>query len=127
MKRRIEFRAWDKKYREMITNVETSTRWAFMPVPKSEDDEYVLMQFTGKTDYTTAFAPSDCKDDDNEIYEGDILAVVLADGIGFNGEVYFNEDDGQWRIAGKGHDIPLYCNFHMIIAGNIYQNPELLK
>lgn len=61
----------------------------------------------------------------NEIYEGDILLLILKEGS-FIGEVYFN-DIRDWGIRNGNMNFNTYWHFHSTtikIIGNIFQDKE---
>ena len=126
--REIKFRAWDKKYSEMIftgfhvlgevtafsqieqylferkqvDNIPTIERW----------NDIELMQFTGLKDKNG-----------KEIYEGDIC---LTDEAGWKGIVIYNRD--LFMLKDKYGGYSSLCNWERFeIIGNIYENQDLLQ
>lgn len=81
-------------------------------------------QFTGRHDHSTAFAPNETKG--VEVYGGDIVAAhfyYMNELIQCNMEVYFNDDELQWKLRTDKYDVPMHeCNY-MIVKGNVYDNP----
>jgi len=85
-------------------------------------------QFTGRYDHSTAFAPKGTTE--VKVYEGDVVAAhfyYMNELIQCNMEVYFNEDELQWKLRTDKLDVPMHeCNY-MIVKGNIHDNPELVN
>ncbi len=129
----INFRIWDKEYKEMLydpvhmlstegrayCNYETGKIKAW---PK---DTYVIMQFTGLLDKNS-----------KEIYEGDILEITLLSGFKYLGEVKWDQlrvtycleyswGNRQTLSFFADNILPKTSEYTKII-GNIYENPELL-
>lgn len=112
MKRRLEFRAWDKKNKRILKNCYLGKVEIYY-----ENNEYdagnvlmsncEIMQFTGLLDRNG-----------KEIYEGDIVKCHKCDG-----QIYcilWNEYHTGWgfiKSEAEGFEI----------IGNAYENPELLK
>ena len=121
MNREVEFRAWLTKYNKMV-NIYSWNIWQEYFMCSEYDSEFYLdetpiMQYTG------------LKDKNNkEIYEGDILFESF-------GERYYKVvfENGSFRAEFKG-DFEEY-SFDLIdvvaqgceVAGNIYENPELME
>ena len=121
MNREFEFRAWLTKYNKMV-NIYSWNIWQEYFMCSEYDSEFYLdetpiMQYTG------------LKDKNNkEIYEGDILFESF-------GERYYKVvfENGSFRAEFKG-DFEEY-SFDLIdvvaqgceVAGNIYENPELME
>lgn len=76
-------------------------------------DDYPLMQYLGRGK------------DDVELYESDI---VVYDGDIKDPDCYYEIkwDDGMHGFT-LGDDIPISDMEHLVVLGNIYQNPELLS
>lgn len=120
--RQIKFRAWDKEEKFMLQDIqsmydgscnhkETEERYGWISCFDSfiDDDNYVVMQYTGVKDKNGT-----------EIYEGDIVS---------NG-VFLATVEYLANLAGH---YPFSCELKSIypdeceVIGNIYENPELLK
>lgn len=129
--REIKFRAWDKVNKIMQYS---GIIWGDYDFPALSELNYGdniynlsnLMQYTGLKDKNG-----------KEIYEGDIIPIVIED-LGrsiktVNGVVKFKQ--GQWNIE-YFHPFQkeMYiCNLYRLlerrekeVLGNIYENPELL-
>ena len=103
------------------------THWA-IETPAYLVDPSTVGQFTGRHDHSTAFAPTETKG--VEVYSGDIVAAhfyYMNELIQCNMEVYFNDDELQWKLRTDKHDVPMYECDYMHVKGNIHDNPELLK
>lgn len=80
-----------------------------------EGSPFIVQQFTGLKDAQG-----------NEIYEGDILKHDI--GLGpIYWEVIWNSEAGQWQTTKEhGGNIGSWFD-NYLVAGNIFENPELLK
>ena len=132
-----KFRAWDKTENKMW-NVETiyiEDEWvkvndgSIYGITKDLVRDYVLMQSTGLKDITG-----------DEIYEGDIVKVLVHDiepkimkDKMYIGVVAYNQGtfdikiskDTYLGIIPEMYMLDIDCVFR--ILGNIYENPELLE
>lgn len=119
--REIKFRAWDKEKKKMefvgaidwtenekIITCNTSTTKHYSFQEGEQEDDFVLMQYTGLKDKNG-----------KEIYEGDIVKM-LVDSL--NGE---ENVEVKWRKEGFWQYFNGFDNCEVV--GNIYSNPELLK
>mgnify|MGYP001600957513 CR=1 FL=1 len=130
MNRPIKFRAWDKIDNLLLDCVEINfhQKWVALVYNNGEGGELQqrkfgdieLMQFTGLTDKNS-----------KEIYEGDILqyqAQWINGGthgdVTENLEVRFNDGAFTTKLELLGNGLR---RREMIVIGNIYENPELLK
>jgi uncharacterized phage protein (TIGR01671 family) len=133
MNRQLKFRVWDKLAERMIYPHNDNQQHFIIDLNGrfhnlqngSGGDDYVIQQYTGLTD-----------NNDNPIYEGDILMYKTGSipTTGVIGQVLYEADEGgyifQWERKGPNqHHINLNCDvaFESVIIGNILENPELLK
>lgn len=123
------FRAWDKKFKEMV-QVDAlvfeeqiiKVTYKNGNVAKEDLKNYVLMQSTGLRDKS-----------EREIFEGDILKVT--DQHSWLEVVSFNKDKAMFvskETKRKVEETPLHDLFNtdifeVEIVGNIYTNPKLAE
>ena len=124
MNRPIKFRVWDHILSEWIK----SDQLVLRPNGSVTDGSILIdskyIQFnTGLTD-----------NNDDPIYEGDILKNPYDVSNNIIGQVLYESDYGgyifQWKRRGQDYKITnLNCDvaFESVIIGNILENPELLK
>ncbi len=126
MSREIKFRAWDGAAMVHPAYVDKHGQWyrSDAAIEACEVEQArLLMQFTGLLDCNY-----------KEIYEGDILKGEYPN----IGKVEFGEHHtstdyyaclayGWFLKAPNGNTYSLAGRENFVIAGNIYQNPELLK
>lgn len=112
--REYKFRVWDginMTYPEMISILDGGKYWQIRPNDNYDSENHPLMQYTGLKDKNGV-----------EIYEGDIISIESeAPQI-----VKWNQELGRWGmsfIEGATTNIPK----NAFVAGNIYENKELLK
>lgn len=122
-----KFRAWDRIKKRMFLVLEIDyenelvsdeTYWNTIPF-----DDVKLMQFTGLKD-----------ENGREIYEGDIIRFFDCDGDGYtvpvvwdNDYACFSVDWGSNMLTSFDYLEEFYTDLKDIeVAGNIYENPELL-
>nr|DAS92262.1 MAG TPA: YopX protein [Caudoviricetes sp.] len=118
------FRAWDKEYKEMV-QVDAlvfdeqiiKATYKNGNVVKEDLKNYVLMQSTGLRDK-----------DGKEIFEGDI--VKMAKNV-YSELTYYEvvrHRGGAYRLESKRYGCELWLRHtDCEIAGNIWENPELLE
>jgi len=131
MNNRSKFRVWDKLAERMIYPHNDNQQHFIIDLNGrfhnlqngSGGDDYVIQQYTGLTD-----------NNDDPIYEGDILKNHYDVGNNIIGQVLYESDHGgyifQWKRKGRGQDYKnLNCDvaFESVIVGNIFENSELLK
>ena len=130
MTREIKFRAWDKKNKLFITNDDEVKeymigldgklyRMDFYSNILGEEDgiliwnelkDIILMQYTGLVDKNG----KDIYEGDIVKYDGELTTVIFCYGS------FFLEKFNFWSSDWVNAD-------NMIVKGNIYDNPELLK
>jgi hypothetical protein len=126
-KRKIKFRAWHKKKKEMFfPDVHYGVNWDLAgdillhwwegkPYKKNYlKDNIELMQYTGLKDKNGK---------GKEIYEGDILMFETGERQGYMKEVVF--EDGKFKPIAD--ELKSFSDLDCEIIGNIYENPELLE
>ena len=114
MKRKIKYRAWNKKNKCMITfnNMERCDV-SFYEMARGKYG-FILMQYTGEKDKNR-----------KEIYEGDIVYSQINNRD--KCKVIFR--DGAFGYIGKEKTFYEFNegNIYLEVIGNIYKNKELLK
>ena len=129
--RKIKFRAWDKTRNYMswgnsnlMINFGGLKMWQFAndpPTPVDQGD-YILMQYTGLKD----------KKNEQEIYEGDIVRVVIEELFNDFEEVGVIEfKNGSTYIDFPNRGVGIWAGSDSVniieVIGNEYGNPELLE
>lgn len=118
------FRAWDKEFKEMV-QVDAlvfdeqiiKATYKNGNVVKEDLKNYILMQSTGLTDKNG-----------KEIFEGDV--VKMAKNVYSEPTCYevVRHRGGAYRLDSKQYGCELWLRHtDCDIAGNIYENPELLE
>jgi uncharacterized phage protein (TIGR01671 family) len=133
MSNRLKFRVWDKLAERMIYPHNDNQQHFIIDLNGqfhnlqngSGGDDYVIQQYTGLND-----------NNDDPIYEGDILKNHYDVGNNIIGQVLYEADHGgyifQWKRIrkGRGQDYKnLNCDvaFESVIIGNIFEHSELLN
>jgi uncharacterized phage protein (TIGR01671 family) len=131
MNRQLKFRVWDKLAERMIYPHNDNQQHFIIDLNGrfhnlqngSGGDDYVIQQYTGLND-----------NNDDPIYEGDILKNHYDVGNNIIGQVLYESNHGgyifQWKRKGRGQDYKnLNCDvaFESVIVGNIFEHSELLK
>ena len=131
MNRQLKFRVWDKLAERMIYPHNDNQQHFIIDLNGrfhnlqngSGGDDYVIQQYTGLTD-----------NNDDPIYEGDILKNHYDVGNNIIGQVLYESDHGgyifQWKRKGRGQDYKnLNCDvaFESVIVGNKFEHSELLN
>jgi uncharacterized phage protein (TIGR01671 family) len=125
MNRQLKFRVWDKLAERMIYPHNDNQQHFIIDLNGrfhnlqngSGGDDYVIQQYTGLND-----------NNDDPIYEGDILKNHYDVGNNIIGQVLYEADHGgyifQWKRKGRGQDYKnLNCDvaFESVIVGNIFE------
>ena len=125
--REIKFRAWDREKEKMyeVENIcfygHKSVTLQYNPVIKKAIEDIEIMQCTGMKDSTG-----------KEIYEGDIVVVGQDTGNKYDRYIMTFNDDSHSYLAKQqgtlgGYIGPGYWNDKLVVIGNIYDNPELIR
>jgi len=117
----IKFRAWHKKLKHMLPNIQNhigNSDWAFGFLIK--DEKVIVMQFIGLKDKK-----------DKEIFEDDIVRISNVNS-GIEGKIF-----EPFTIVVKYiNELAFYnisdyiienAEFALEVIGNIHQNPELIN
>lgn len=128
-----KFRAWLKQYKEMVDEVNDMTFFEgnleFIGCRTANGvsfqycaDDIILMQSTGLHDKNG-----------KEIFEGDILAIETDEGI-LNVNIFWDSKHALFMFESKKYnekdllaELVEDNTYPFEIAGNIYENPELLE
>lgn len=123
MNREIKFRAWNKKekYMEPVDDLQMFSNQLSIGMLSKDyflgKDDVELMQYTGLHDKNG-----------KEIYEGDILRIIVNNNIEKICAVEFK--NGIFGVMfSKQRELTAFPHFYNTtfeIIGNIYDNPELL-
>lgn len=107
---RLIFRAWNKKEKRMYSPEEIDQMNLFNLI--TDEDTWDIMQFTGVCDKNGFL-----------IFEKDIVEYKIPSCPTISKELVFFADGAFLK---DGHAISSYRN-KTILAGNIYENPELIS
>lgn len=117
MNRPIEFRAWDKEEKRMLSYAEYCSVYSYAESAELsfwlQSTDYELMQFTGLLDKNGV-----------KIFEGDLCQYFKDDLL----LVEWHQPDTQFklkRLNGIKECLRFDCDIEVI--GNCFQNPELLE
>lgn len=140
--REIKYRAFDKKGDGMFYNVQDGisfddgSRYTFDQFlnPKEDDiHEWVIMQFTGRTDKTPPWADKPVEGS-IDLYEGDIVEgwVSRWPDKKTRGWIEYNNHAQAFQLRYEncfnGHVNEFLHQYHFFDKiGNIYEHPHLLK
>lgn len=132
--RELKFRVWDNLKKEWVSN---KNIWRMKTDPngigeihpntfywKQHPQAFTIQQYTGLKDKNGV-----------EIFEGDIMRTLNYDSrkdedIYMYGEVYYNEDLAAFMKKYSIFKDPMYLlstDIFSEVAGNIFDNPELIK
>lgn len=124
-----KFRAWDKEFKEMVhvnalvfDEQVIKATYQNGNIVKEDVKNYELMQSTGLKDKNG-----------KEIFEGDILAIETYEGI-LNVNIFWDRKHALFMFESKKYnekdllaELVEDNTYPFEIAGNIYENPELLE
>ena len=122
---RCKFRVWNKRTKEMIVDVGD----AIMPHLCADGKLRIAYDNADVTDDLVIMFSTGTRDKaGKEIFEGDV--VRLGDTADYDAQVLWIPEHASYGCQAKGKLVPYCCNIRGIecfaVAGNIYQNPELL-
>lgn len=119
--REIKFRAWNDKAKKMYYDVDlVNSQWLIEGHYLIYSDKDDIMQYTGLKDKNG-----------KEIYEGDILDVLLNSMLRLHLKVKFS--DGSYWVVGKDYESRRYAYritevlHEAEVIGNIYENKYLIN
>lgn len=116
----LKFRAWNKREQRMFLISDLDTRNQVI-LDNSYNiypfDEVELMQSTGLYDKNG-----------KEVFEGDIVVEEYHDSLNY-GRVFYSEKKACYRVEFKNlvNGFDLADVAVKFVAGNVYENPELLE
>ena len=107
--RKIEFRAWNVHYEKMYN-------WGNVGKGVFDNDDYVIMQFTGLTDKNGV-----------KIFEGDVVKVP-TEWNSLIGVVEYNDYLASFNawLQNRKEGCFLITDEDIEVIGNIFENPELI-
>jgi hypothetical protein len=117
----IKFRFWNKIARRF----QPSSKYAIDGEGKLVAYDYEMHAYDDPVDFSRTIIVAQQYTGFSDIYEGDILKYET--GLGpIYWRVYWNSEDGQWRINKEhGGNVGSWFARHTV-AGNIFENIELL-
>lgn len=119
--REIDFRAWLKDEKRMITKISSIKldinciyydNNQLFSYERASFDDIEFMQYTGRKDKNR-----------KKIFEQDVVKLN-----GYLWEVYWSDEESCFKMKNKLDDLFLtsYKEKNLEVIGNIYENPELL-
>lgn len=132
--RPIKFRAWDKRNKAYIHDIQYSDGMGIDDPFECfgdalDNDDYVVEQYTGLKDQNGV-----------EIYEDDLVKIIAADGDSFIAPIKYHVADDypafdvdeqyvpdSWCFQANALQTVMFDDSKIMVVGNVYENPELLE